>query len=55
MNKAEYEKIIASQKKQIEDLKMQGSIETLISPYMDGKNITYYTKSKRSIASIYLL
>lgn len=53
VNKAEYEKIIASQKKQIEDLKMQGSIETLISPYMDGKNITYYTKIPESMVKIW--
>lgn len=53
VNKQEYERIIASQKKQIEDLKMQGSIETLISPYLDGKNITYYTKIPESMINMW--
>ncbi len=32
---------------------MQGSIETLISPYMDGKNITYYTKIPEGMVKIW--
>lgn len=44
INKEEHERTIARLKKEIENLKNQDSMETLLSPYMESEKTTYYTK-----------
>lgn len=45
----EYEKVIAEQKRQIEELKKQSGIEAMMQPYLDCSNKYFYVKLPVSV------